>query len=140
MYKFKPDLIFLSAGFDGHENEIINQHNMFLNEFDYAFITQQIQFVANKFAEGRVISVLEGGYNISTGIISSFSQSVFTHARFLNLSLNMFNCFDVKLTGLKRKYEMQDDIEIYNRSNIYKNRIKLNKNYINEEAPQNYEY
>ncbi len=140
LYKFKPDFIFLSAGFDGHENEIINQHNMFLNEFDYAFITQQIQFVANKFAEGRVISVLEGGYNISTGIISSFSQSVFTHARFLNLSLNMFNCFDVKLTGLKRKYEMNDDIEIYNRSNIFKNRIKSNKNYINEEAPQNDEY
>ena len=139
LYRFKPDMIILSAGFDGHENEIINQHNMFLNEFDYAFITQQIQFVANKFAEGRVISVLEGGYNISTGIISSFSQSVFTHARFLNLSLNMFNCYDVKLTSLKRKYEMEDDIEIYNRINKYKNRIKLNKNYKNEEAPQNNE-
>ena len=51
----------------------------------------------------------------------------------------MFNCFDVKLTGLKRKYEMEDDIEIYNRINKYKNRIKLNKNYKNEEAPQNNE-
>ena len=99
---------------------------MFLNEFDYAFITQQIQFVANIFCNGRVISVLEGGYNISTGIISSFSQSVFTHARFLNLSLNMFNCYDVKLTGLKRKYEMDDDVAIFYKINKSRNKkIKM---------------
>ena len=104
LYKFQPDIIFLSSGFDGHENETINQNNMFLNEFDYAFLTQQIQFVANKFCKGRLISVLEGGYNINTGIISSFSQSVFTHARSLNSSINMIQCFDVKLSGLKRKY------------------------------------
>ena len=41
---------------------------MSLNEFDFAFITEQIQFVANKYAEGRVVSVLEGGYNVSTGL------------------------------------------------------------------------
>ena len=127
LYKFKPDIIFLSAGFDGHENENINQHFMLLNEFDYAFITQQIQFVANKFCDGKMVSILEGGYNISTGIISSFAQTVFTHARFLNLSLNMFQCFDVKLTGLKRKYEMEEDIEIYNkRLNKSKNKIRKN--------------
>ena len=131
LYKFKPDIIFLSAGFDGHENEIINQHNMFLNEFDYAFITQQIQFVANKFCNGKMISVLEGGYNISTGLISSFAQSVFTHARFLNLSLNIFQCSDVKLTGLKRKYEMEDDIEIYN--SLLKNKLRKIENSLNED-------
>ena len=140
LYKFKPDIIFLSSGFDGHENEIINQHNMFLNEFDYAFITQQIQLTANKFCKGRVISVLEGGYNISTGLISSFAQSVFTHARFLNLSLNMFNCFDIKLTGLKRKYEMQDDIETYNKVIKFKKRLKKNENIINEEDSKKDEF
>ena len=76
---------------------------MNLNEFDFSFITQQMQFVANKFCKGRLISVLEGGYNISTGIISSFAQSVFTHARFLNLSLNMFQISDVKLTGISHE-------------------------------------
>ena len=134
--KFKPDIIFLSAGFDGHENEIINQHNMFLNEFDYAFITQQIQFVANKFCNGKLISILEGGYNISTGIISSFAQSVFTHAKFLNLSLNMFQITELKLVGLKRKYEMENDIEIYNRNNKFRNKIKKSDNIINEEVPE----
>ncbi len=122
LYKFKPDIIFISAGFDGHENESINQHHMSLNEFDFAFITQQIQFVANKFSQGRVISVLEGGYNVSTGLISSFAQSTFTHARFMNLSINMIHCFDVQLTGLKRKYEMEDEINIYNRVNKTKNK------------------
>ena len=122
LYKFKPDIIFISAGFDGHENESINQHHMSLNEFDFAFITQQIQFVANKFSQGRVISVLEGGYNVSTGIISSFAQSTFTHARFMNLSINMVHCSDVKLTGLKRRYEMEDEIEIYNKVNKNKNK------------------
>ena len=134
LYKFKPDIIFISSGFDGHKNEIINKQNMFLNEFDFAYITQEIQFVANKFCEGRVISVLEGGYNVSTGLISSFAQSVFTHARFLNLSLNMFQCFNVKLTGLKRKYEMDDEIDTYNKINKSKNKFKKCENFrLNEE-------
>ena len=112
LYEFRPDIIFLSAGFDCHENEIINQKLIGLNEFDYAFITQQMQFVANKFCKGRLISVLEGGYNISAIIISSFGQSIFTHARFLNLSLNMFQINEVKLTGVKR--EEQDNIDNVN--------------------------
>ena len=112
LYEFRPDIIFLSAGFDCHENEIINQKLIGLNEFDYAFITQQMQFVANKFCKGRLISVLEGGYNISAIIISSFEQSIFTHARFLNLSLNMFQINEVKLTGVKR--EEQDNIDNVN--------------------------
>ena len=120
--KFKPDFIFISAGFDGHENENINQHHMSLNEFDFAFITQQIQFVANKYSEGRVVSVLEGGYNVSTGIISSFAQSALTHARFLNMSVNMCQCFDIRLTGIKRKYELEDEMNIYNKNNKTKNK------------------
>ena len=117
LYKFKPDLVFISAGFDGHENEVINQKKMQLTEFDFAYITQQIQFVANKFCKGRVVSVLEGGYNVSTGLISSFAQSAFVHTRFLNLSINMFHCYDVKLTGNKRKYEISDENEILDKFN-----------------------
>ena len=124
LYKFKPDLIFISAGFDGHENEIINQGRMQLTEFDFAYLTQQIQFVANKFCKGRVISVLEGGYNVSTGLISSFAQSAFVHTRFLNLSINMFYCYDVKLTGVKRKNDLTDEIEIFDKLN--NNKGKLN--------------
>jgi acetoin utilization deacetylase AcuC-like enzyme len=109
LYEFKPDLIFLSAGFDCHENEIINQNYINLNEFDFSFITQQMQFVANKFCKGRLISILEGGYNNNAGVTSPFIQSVFTHARFLNLSLNMFQISDIKLTGIKRQPQNIDD-------------------------------
>lgn len=86
---FKPDLIFISAGFDVHKSEKINRGFLQLDEFDFAYITQQIQLVANEFSEGRVVSVLEGGYNTSSGIISFFAQSIFTHVRFLNSSINM---------------------------------------------------
>ena len=140
MYEFRPDIIFLSAGFDCHENEIINQKLIGLNEFDYAFITQQVQFVANKFCKGRLISVLEGGYNISAIIISSFEQSVFTHARFLNLSLNMFQINEVKLTGVKR--EEQDNIDDDNgneeiRRNNINNNIDMNNGLPKEENINN---
>ena len=140
LYEFRPDIIFLSAGFDCHENEIINQKLIGLNEFDYAFITQQVQFVANKFCKGRLISVLEGGYNISAIIISSFEQSVFTHARFLNLSLNMFQINEVKLTGVKR--EEQDNIDDDNgneeiRRNNINNNIDMNNGLPKEENINN---
>ena len=123
--KFKPDLIMISAGFDGHENEYINQGKMKLNEFDFAYITQQIQFVANKYCNGRVVSVLEGGYNVSSGLVSSFAQSAFFHARFLNSSINVFQYSDANLSGMKRNYDINED-EISGK--ISKNKIKVRKN------------
>ena len=125
LHKFKPDLIMISAGFDGHENEYINQGKMKLNEFDFAYITQQIQFVANKYCNGRVVSVLEGGYNVSCGLVSSFAQSAFFHARFLNSSINMFQYSEVKLSGLKRNYEFNEDDAL---GKLSKNKIKVRKN------------
>ena len=126
LHKFKPDLIMISAGFDGHENEYINKGKMKLNEFDFAFMTQQIQLVANKYCNGRVISILEGGYNVSSGLVSSFAQSAFFHARFLNSSINMFHCYDFKLTGNKRKNDSEEDLEVLEKMNKMKTKIKKN--------------
>ena len=137
LYKFKPDLVFISAGFDGHENEVINQKKMQLTEFDFAYITQQIQFVANKFCKGRVVSVLEGGYNVSTGLISSFAQSAFVHTRFLNLSINMFHCYDVKLTGNKRKYEISEENEIFDKINKVKTKPRRSDRIRHQEDEEN---
>ena len=141
LYEFKPDLIFLSAGFDCHENEIINQKYINLNEFDFSFVTQQMQFVANKFCKGRLISVLEGGYNINAGVISPFTQSVFTHARFLNLSLNMFQISDIKLTGIKRQPQAIDENEnkLENNNNVIKNEDNKNENKEIKEIKENEE-
>ncbi|KAE8913335.1 hypothetical protein PF005_g20737 [Phytophthora fragariae] len=58
--KFRPDLIMLSAGFDGHADDFY----YFLSEDDYGWITEQVATVAEDCCDGRIVSVLEGGYNV----------------------------------------------------------------------------
>lgn len=113
LYKFKPDIIFISAGFDGHKLEKINEQNMLLTENDYAYIAQQIQYVANKFCEGRVIAVLEGGYNTNTGVISPFAQSIYKFIRHMNIGLNQMQCTDVKISGQKRKELFEEEMNLF---------------------------
>ena len=123
LYKFKPDIIFISAGFDGHKLEKINENQMLLQENDYGYIALQLQLVANKFCKGRLISVLEGGYNIATGIISSFAQSVFTFTRYMNIGINILQCNDVKLSGHKREMQYNEEMELYNKLNTSKSKV-----------------
>ena len=57
---FRPQLVFVSAGFDAHiEDEMAE---MRLREEDYAWVTEAIRDIAERHAEGRIVSVLEGGY------------------------------------------------------------------------------
>ena len=126
LYKFKPDLIILCSGFDGHELED-NGNQMFLQEYDYAFLTEQLQFFADHYSKKMLISILEEGYNIKSGIISSFAQSVFTHVRYLNLAANMHYIFDVKLNKNKRKSEYENDLEIFKKIERFKNVENINK-------------
>lgn len=58
----QPEIIFISAGFDGHEKDSISHLN--LKESDYQWVTREIVKIANKSANGNVISVLEGGYHL----------------------------------------------------------------------------
>lgn len=58
---FSPQLILVSAGFDGHYQDDIGQ--MLLDEGDYFWVTRQITTVAARHAQGRIVSSLEGGYN-----------------------------------------------------------------------------
>lgn len=111
LIRFEPDIIFVSAGFDGHENEHINIGSMKINEHDYRWITEELMKISRRFAQSRVISVLEGGYNIDAGVISSFAQSVMTHAKFLNICLNkqIENC--TIMSKIKRKREYFKDLE-----------------------------
>jgi acetoin utilization deacetylase AcuC-like enzyme len=60
---FEPDLICISAGFDAHKHDFMADFN--LDKADYAWITKEVRRIANKTCNGRVISVLEGGYNLS---------------------------------------------------------------------------
>jgi acetoin utilization deacetylase AcuC-like enzyme len=60
---FKPQLIYISAGFDGHRED--DMGNLGLVEADYAWVTQRVMEVAKRHCQGRVISCLEGGYMLS---------------------------------------------------------------------------
>lgn len=60
--KFQPQLIIISAGFDAHADDPLAY--LELHEDDYAWITTRIREIAGKYAEGRIVSALEGGYNL----------------------------------------------------------------------------
>lgn len=60
--QFKPQLVFISAGFDAHAGDPLA--GLLLKDEDYAWLTERIVAVAEASADGRVISTLEGGYNI----------------------------------------------------------------------------
>jgi acetoin utilization deacetylase AcuC-like enzyme len=60
---FRPQMIFVSAGFDAHREDDIGQ--MSLVEADYVYITKRLMDVARRHCEGRIVSSLEGGYNLS---------------------------------------------------------------------------
>ena len=81
LLQFNPDLIFISAGFDAHKFDFINGHMVGLDEFDYQWMAHNIVAIANRCCEGRVISVMEGGYNTDHGVISPFAQSVAHHVK-----------------------------------------------------------
>ena len=72
----RPQMIFISAGFDAHREDDLGQ--MGLVEQDYAWITQRIMDVGRRHAHGRIVSCLEGGYNLS-----ALGRSVEAHLRVL---------------------------------------------------------
>jgi acetoin utilization deacetylase AcuC-like enzyme len=59
--EFKPEMIFISAGFDAHREDDLGQ--LGLVEADYTWITRRIKDIAKRHAQGRIVSSLEGGYN-----------------------------------------------------------------------------
>lgn len=63
LHKFKPQFIFISAGFDAHVEDEMSQVS--LVDEDYRWVTDQVRDIADKYADGRIVSVLEGGYSLS---------------------------------------------------------------------------
>jgi acetoin utilization deacetylase AcuC-like enzyme len=74
--EFKPQMIFISAGFDAHREDDLGQ--LRLNEADYTWITSKVKEIAKRYASGRIVSSLEGGYNLS-----ALGRSVEAHLRVL---------------------------------------------------------
>ena len=71
---FAPEFLFVSAGFDAHEEDPLAQ--LFLSEEDFAWVTARVQEAADAHAKGRIVSALEGGYNTS-----ALARSVEAHLR-----------------------------------------------------------
>jgi acetoin utilization deacetylase AcuC-like enzyme len=70
---FGPELIVISAGFDAHVRDPLA--NLNLVEADYTWVTQKIMEVADKTADGRIVSVMEGGYDLE-GLAQSAAAHV----------------------------------------------------------------
>lgn len=73
---FQPEMIFVSAGFDAHRDDDMSCVN--LADADYRWVTENIVDVAQKSASGRIVSTLEGGYELH-----SLARCVELHLRVL---------------------------------------------------------
>ncbi|MBK6676518.1 MAG: histone deacetylase family protein [Rhodocyclaceae bacterium] len=71
-----PELIYISAGFDAHYED--DMASLGLVESDYAWVTEQLKGVARETAQGRIVSMLEGGYSLS-----ALARSVAAHVKAL---------------------------------------------------------
>ena len=73
---FDPDLLLISAGFDAHDRDPLAQIS--LQTEDYAWVTGELLAVAGECCDGKVVSLLEGGYNLQ-----ALTESVQAHVRVL---------------------------------------------------------
>ena len=73
---FSPDILFISAGFDAHADDPLAGLNF--TEADYAWATQQLMGVASNVCNGRIVSTLEGGYDLE-----ALAHSASAHVRAL---------------------------------------------------------
>ena len=69
---FKPQLVMISAGFDAHAED--DMGHLRLREPDYDWVTTKLKEIADKYAEGRIVSTLEGGY-----VLGALARSVIAH-------------------------------------------------------------
>lgn len=74
VYEFKPEMIFFSAGFDAHTQDVLA--NLEFEVEDYAWITRQFRALAEECCQGRMVSTLEGGYTLEV-----LGQCVEAHVR-----------------------------------------------------------
>lgn len=72
LHNFKPELIIVSAGFDAHIEDEMSQVS--LTDGDFRWVTDELKIIADQYSDGRIVSVLEGGYSLS-----ALGRSVVAH-------------------------------------------------------------
>ncbi len=75
--RFQPELLLISAGFDAHRDDDMAMLN--LTESDYAWVTGELKNIAGKYARGRIVSALEGGYELH-----ALGRSALAHIKVLS--------------------------------------------------------
>ena len=75
--RFRPQMIFISAGFDAHRDD--DMASLAWVEADYAWVTRTIADVSERYCDGRIVSVLEGGYELH-----ALGRSVAAHLKVLS--------------------------------------------------------
>lgn len=75
--RFRPEMLFISAGFDAHRED--DMGGLALREADYVWVSEQLMKIAGRYAQGRIVSVLEGGY-----ALSALGRSAAAHIRVLS--------------------------------------------------------
>jgi acetoin utilization deacetylase AcuC-like enzyme len=73
MKKFRPELVLISAGFDSREGDLLGRFT--LTDGDFADLTGAAIAMADEYAGGRLVSILEGGYTLS-GLASAAAAHV----------------------------------------------------------------
>jgi acetoin utilization deacetylase AcuC-like enzyme len=71
--RFRPDLVMISAGFDSREGDLLGRFT--LTDRDFTDLTSELMAIAGRYAGGRIVSVLEGGYNLP-GLASAAAAHV----------------------------------------------------------------
>jgi acetoin utilization deacetylase AcuC-like enzyme len=74
--EFRPELVLISAGFDAHTED--DMAMLRFVDADYAWVTAQVKALAERYAGGRIVSMLEGGY-----ALSALGRSATQHLRVL---------------------------------------------------------
>ena len=75
--RFQPEMLFISAGFDAHRDD--DMAMLGLVEADYAWVTAEAKGIAEQYAQRRIVSALEGGYELH-----ALGRSVAAHIKVLS--------------------------------------------------------
>ena len=75
--RFRPELLLISAGFDAHRDD--DMAMLRLTEADYQWVTAELKRIAKKYAQGRIVSALEGGYELH-----ALGRSALAHIKVLS--------------------------------------------------------
>jgi acetoin utilization deacetylase AcuC-like enzyme len=78
MKKFQPEFVLISCGFDGHKEDPLGGFN--LSDLDFFELTNIVKNIASTYCQNRLVSALEGGYNLS-----AIARSSVQHSRALSL-------------------------------------------------------